>query len=183
MILSLHSHSPEQSLEIGQKIGSFLKGDEIILLSGGLGSGKTLIAKGIASSLGVNPDEVVSPTFTIMNQFIGYRKNRSYFLFHFDCYRLSVLQKEENHDRTEEGDQEISEISDLGITLPEVDEYIDDGVIVIEWAQYLHPSYFSLKKVIKTGIRIVNGNKRVISIETGLNYLKKDSFLRYCSGK
>jgi len=176
MILTLHSHSPEQSLEIGKTIGSSLIGDEILLLSGELGSGKTLMTKGIAISLGVNPEDVVSPTFTIMNQFNGHRQKRSYTLFHFDCYRLGVLQKNEKKAKIEKGNKGVSE---SGITLPEVDEYIDAGVIVIEWAQYLHPSYFSLKKAIKTVIRIGDGNKRIIIIETGLNYIKRDSFKKF----
>jgi tRNA threonylcarbamoyl adenosine modification protein YjeE len=183
MTLTLHSHSPEQSLNIGKTLGSILKGDEIILLSGELGSGKTLLTKGIASSLGVNPAEVVSPTFTIMNQFEGYRENRSYTLFHFDCYRLGVLQKEKKLPGAENGNSLISGISESGITLPEVDEYLNEGVIVIEWAQYLHPSYFSLKKVIKTVIQIYEQNKRKIRIETDLDYLEKEIFSKYSAAK
>lgn len=183
MILTLHSHSPEQSLEIGKILGSILKGDEIILLTGELGSGKTLLTKGIASSLAVNPDDVVSPTFTIMNRFEGHGENRSYTLFHFDCYRLGVLQKEKKIPGAEKGNSQISGISENGITLPEVDEYLNEGVIVIEWAQYLHPSYFKLKKVINTAIRICEKNKRKIRIETDLKYLKKNFFSKYPAAK
>ncbi|MCK4836393.1 MAG: tRNA (adenosine(37)-N6)-threonylcarbamoyltransferase complex ATPase subunit type 1 TsaE [Candidatus Aminicenantes bacterium] len=69
MISKLTSPTPSKTYEIGSRIGNNLKGDEIILLAGELGAGKTLLTKGIAASLGIDPDEIVSPTFTLMNQF------------------------------------------------------------------------------------------------------------------
>ena len=144
MILKLNSPSPSDTFAIGEKIGQNLKGKEIILLSGELGAGKTLMAKGIASSLGIDPDEIVSPTFTLMNQYefqIESKKTGKEFpgqLLHFDCYRLGL-------DRDSRS---------KGLVLPEIDEWIDEAVIMVEWAQYLHPSYFSLPRSIRIRIEI-----------------------------
>lgn len=78
------SLSPEETFELGAQIGSHLAGGEIILLDGQLGAGKTIFAKGIAASLGIEQDEVTSPSFTLVNIYEGRLK-----LFHLDLYRLS----------------------------------------------------------------------------------------------
>jgi tRNA threonylcarbamoyladenosine biosynthesis protein TsaE len=69
---------------LGAQIGSHLAGGEIILLDGPLGAGKTIFAKGIATSLGIERDDVTSPSFTLVNIYEGRLK-----LFHLDLYRLS----------------------------------------------------------------------------------------------
>jgi tRNA threonylcarbamoyladenosine biosynthesis protein TsaE len=66
-------------------MGASLKGGEIILLDGPLGAGKTIFAKGIASSLEIDTDEVTSPSFTLVNRYDEGRLT----LFHLDLYRLS----------------------------------------------------------------------------------------------
>jgi tRNA threonylcarbamoyladenosine biosynthesis protein TsaE len=78
------SRRPEETFELGAQIGSQLTGGEIILLDGPLGAGKTIFAKGIATSLGIEQDEVTSPSFTLVNIYEGRLK-----LFHLDLYRLS----------------------------------------------------------------------------------------------
>jgi tRNA threonylcarbamoyladenosine biosynthesis protein TsaE len=161
MNLKLNSPSPDNTFNIGKKLGLQLRGNELVLLTGELGAGKTLMAKGIASSLGINPDEIVSPTFTLMNQFEyspgsqkGREKSIAYFV-HFDCYRFA---------------QELKNQSD-GLVLPEIDEWIDETIIVVEWAQYLHPSYFSLPRSIRVSIEIETHQTRNITIESDLDYL------------
>ena len=144
MTSNLNSNSPESTFGIGERIGSVLKGNEIILLSGELGAGKTLLTKGIASSLFIDPNDVVSPSFTLINHFKG-----KYRFFHVDLYRL--------------GDKTIQ-------SLPEIDEYIDEGVIVIEWAQFLENSYFNLKNSIDIKIQITEENNRVLKIKTSLDH-------------
>ena len=158
MISKVNSHSPSDTFVLGREIGSRLKGDEIILLSGELGAGKTLMAKGIASSLGIDPDEIVSPTFTLMNQYDFVLKTKGKpegapgKLIHFDCYRLGL---------------DADHLSG-GLVLPEIDEWIDNAIILVEWAQYLHPSYFSHPKSLAVRIEIHSHRKRLIRMETPL---------------
>lgn len=79
------SRSAEETFELGARMGASLKGGEIILLDGPLGAGKTIFAKGIASSLEIDTDEVTSPSFTLVNRYDEGRLT----LFHLDLYRLS----------------------------------------------------------------------------------------------
>lgn len=151
MILKVNSNSPDRTFEIGEKIGQLLRGDEVILLCGDLGAGKTLFTKGIASSLGINPDNVVSPTFVIMNKFDGDLHSLS----HFDLYRLG-----ENIDNN----------------VPEIDEHINENIIVVEWAQYLNSSYFKLKNSIDIKFSVRDNYIRIIKIKTSLDYMTFDSF-------
>ncbi|MCX4312522.1 MAG: tRNA (adenosine(37)-N6)-threonylcarbamoyltransferase complex ATPase subunit type 1 TsaE [Clostridia bacterium] len=74
--------SPEQMAELGEKLGKRLAGGDVVLLTGELGAGKTVFCKGIARALGIK-SAVVSPTFTIMNEYMGNSK-----FCHFDAYRL-----------------------------------------------------------------------------------------------
>lgn len=75
----------EETFDLGALIGAHLTGGEIILLDGALGAGKTIFAKGIASSLEIDTDEVTSPSFTLVNIYEGRLK-----LFHLDLYRLNA---------------------------------------------------------------------------------------------
>jgi tRNA threonylcarbamoyladenosine biosynthesis protein TsaE len=106
-----HSQSTEDTLKLGQRIGSFLKANDVIALTGQLGAGKTTLIQGIAAGLGVK-DYVTSPTFIIINEYDGRLP-----LYHIDLYRLN----------------EGLEVADLGI-----EEYFRrGGVTVIEWAERL----------------------------------------------
>jgi len=146
MILKVNSNSPDRTFQLGEKIGRLLRGNEVILLCGDLGAGKTLFTKGITSSLGINPDNVVSPSFVIMNKFEG----DLHTLLHFDLYRLG-----ENIDNN----------------VPEIDEHINENIIVVEWAQYLDPSYFRLKNSIDIEFSVKENYIRVIKIKTALDYI------------
>ncbi|MCA1639486.1 MAG: tRNA (adenosine(37)-N6)-threonylcarbamoyltransferase complex ATPase subunit type 1 TsaE, partial [Acidobacteria bacterium] len=59
--------TPEETFDFGKKLGASLQGGEVILLSGGLGVGKTLFTKGILNALDFDIDEVTSPSFTLVN--------------------------------------------------------------------------------------------------------------------
>lgn len=76
--------SPEKMLELGEALGRSLSGGDVVLLTGELGAGKTVFCKGIARGLGVK-ERVVSPTFTIMNEYASGRVR----FCHFDAYRLA----------------------------------------------------------------------------------------------
>ena len=95
---------------IGEALGRSLSAGDVVLLFGDLGAGKTAFVRGLAQGIGANPDEVSSPTFTIVQEYTG----RSAILYHVDLYRL-----------------EPAEIDDLGLD----DLVSSDGVVAIEWAE------------------------------------------------
>jgi tRNA threonylcarbamoyladenosine biosynthesis protein TsaE len=107
------SRSVEETFELGAAVGAQLSGGEIILLDGPLGAGKTLFTKGLAMALGLDPDEVTSPSFTLVNHYNEGRLT----LYHLDLYRLS---------------------KGVGAAYAvDLDELLTDeeAVIVIEWAE------------------------------------------------
>lgn len=108
------SNSPSETLHLGSILGAQLSGGEILLLSGSLGAGKTVFVKGIASALGIDPEEVTSPSFTLVNPYVGRLP-----LFHIDLYRL------------DEGPSAAYAV--------DLDELLTDerAVTVIEWAERL----------------------------------------------
>lgn len=106
------SSSPEETFIYGHQLGSRLEGGEILLLSGPLGAGKTMFVKGICAALGIEEDEVTSPSFTLVNPYTGRLR-----LYHIDLYRL------------DEGAGAAHAV--------DLDELLSDerAVIVIEWAE------------------------------------------------
>ena len=107
------SHNPEETFEAGRRVGERLEGGEVLLLSGTLGAGKTVFTKGLAAGLGLDPAEVSSPSFTLVNRHAEGRL----VLYHLDLYRLA------------EGPASAHAV--------ELDELLADerAVIVIEWAE------------------------------------------------
>jgi tRNA threonylcarbamoyladenosine biosynthesis protein TsaE len=77
------THSAGETFDLGKRIGAQLRGGEIILLDGPLGAGKTVFVKGLAAALEVDPEDVTSPSFTLVNAHTGRLP-----LFHIDLYRL-----------------------------------------------------------------------------------------------
>src|SRR5262245_41485362 len=108
----LVTHSPEETFALAEEIGKGLLGGEIFLLRGELGAGKTVFAKGLASGLSLDPADVTSPSFTLVNVHRGRLQ-----LYHIDLYRL----ESGGHDG-------------LGI-----EEIFDNrnAVTVVEWAERL----------------------------------------------
>jgi tRNA threonylcarbamoyladenosine biosynthesis protein TsaE len=109
---TLITHSESETGDAGRHLARTLRAGSVILLHGDLGAGKTAFVRGLAEGLGVLPDEVTSPTFTLVQEYRGGRLP----LFHADLYRLD----------------DPREIDDLGL-----DEIADDGVLAIEWAEKL----------------------------------------------
>src|SRR6266498_5691535 len=108
------SRAPAETFKLGEQVGHQLAGGEILLLSGPLGAGKTIFIKGIASALGIDPDEVTSPSFTLVNPYAGRLS-----LFHIDLYRL------------DEGATAAHAV--------DLEELLSDerAVVAIEWAERL----------------------------------------------
>jgi tRNA threonylcarbamoyladenosine biosynthesis protein TsaE len=107
--LKLISPAPQETERIGSLLGTLLIPGDVIALAGELGSGKTTLVRGLAQGMGFSPEEVASPSFTLINEYNGPLP-----LFHIDLYRLR-------------DGQELREIG--------YEEYINEaGVAVIEWA-------------------------------------------------
>jgi len=116
MELEIVSDSPEQTVELGRRIGQQLRGGEILGICGPLGSGKTHLIKGIAAGVGVEDQrQVNSPTFVIVNEYTG-----RLMVYHVDAYRLRSLE----------------EFEMLGF-----DDFCHPGsVVLIEWADKVEPA-------------------------------------------
>ena len=106
--------NPDETFRIGKQTGAQLSGGEILLLDGPLGAGKTVFVKGLATAIGVDPDEVTSPSFTLVNPYDGRLP-----VFHIDLYRL------------DEG-APAAEAVDLEEMLSN-----EQAVIIIEWGHRL----------------------------------------------
>jgi len=79
------THSQEETHALGARLGAACRGGELIGLRGELGAGKTCLVRGMAEGLGINPDRVRSPSFTLVNEYAGGRLP----LFHIDLFRLA----------------------------------------------------------------------------------------------
>src|SRR5258707_4533638 len=77
------SFNEQETFDFGVRIGERLAGGEVILLNGPLGAGKTILVKGIARALGLDEEDVTSPSFTLVNLHQG-----RLLLYHIDLYRL-----------------------------------------------------------------------------------------------
>jgi tRNA threonylcarbamoyladenosine biosynthesis protein TsaE len=106
----LATSSETETVAAGEALGLTLQPGQVVLLYGDLGAGKTAFVRGIARGIGADPDEVSSPTFTIVQEYAG----RSMTLYHVDLYRLDP-----------------EEIDDLGLE----DLVAGDGVVAIEWSE------------------------------------------------
>ncbi|CAN5144036.1 tRNA (adenosine(37)-N6)-threonylcarbamoyltransferase complex ATPase subunit type 1 TsaE [soil metagenome] len=137
----IKSFSPEETFALAEKIGETLKGGEIILLSGGLGAGKTLFTKGILSALRYDIDEVTSPSFTLVNLY----KTEKFNVYHIDFWRLN-------------------EKSDVAFAVG-LDEILEDetAIVIMEWSEKLQNITFP-NKIINVKIEGDGGEPRTITV-------------------
>ena len=116
--------TPEDTFRIGEDIGRGLMGGELILLTGGLGAGKTVFTKGVMSGLDFDPDEVTSPSFTLVNLYHARLDT-----YHIDLWRLD-------------------ESNDAAVAVGLDDILADDKVVVIvEWAEKFGTREFATETI------------------------------------
>lgn len=131
------THSAEETFDLAARTGAQLSARTVFLLSGDLGAGKTVFAKGLAAGLEIDPAEVTSPSFTLINEYAGRLR-----LYHIDLYRL---------DR--------GACRELGLEEIFADE---QAVTVIEWAERLDDVPAGAIRII---IEYVSDTERRIHIE------------------
>jgi tRNA threonylcarbamoyladenosine biosynthesis protein TsaE len=133
------THSAAQTEEVAACLAESLSGGEVLLLSGGLGAGKTAFVRGLVRGLQGDANEVSSPTFALMNQYAARLP-----VYHFDLYRLGGPE----------------EVLDLGF-----DEYFfsGEGVCAVEWSQVAGDLWKDVKviRVLLEG----EGEERRITVE------------------
>jgi len=133
---SVTTYSEEETTAAGRELARALVPGSIVLLSGDLGAGKTALVRGIAEGLGVDPAEVTSPTFTIVQEYHGGRLP----LYHVDLYRLKP-----------------AEVDDLGL-----DEMtLAGGVTAIEWPERLPRAF---EEAVTVHLGLGEGSTRNIEI-------------------
>ena len=110
--MTVETFTPEETFELGVRMGEAAKPGEVYCLDGDLGVGKTVFTQGFAKGLGIE-GPVNSPTFTILQQ---YEEGRLP-LYHFDVYRIG----------------DISEMDEIGCE----DCFFGEGVCLIEWSDLI----------------------------------------------
>lgn len=134
-ILNIVSHSEEETLTLAKKIVQTFKKGDVVVLTGELGSGKTIFAKGLAIGLGHTEDVLTSPSYTIVNEYSGDNP-----VYHFDMYRLN----------------DISELREIGW-----EDYLQkEGLIVVEWGEKIEEAL--PENYYQVDFKIINESEREI---------------------
>lgn len=129
--------SDQQTEALGEALGRTLQGGTYVLLHGDLGAGKTALVRGLARGLGIDPDEVSSPTFTLVQRYTG-----RLVLQHVDLYRI----------------ERRLEVEELGL-----DELAREGAVVaIEWADRLAGA--TLMPAVRVVLKDLGDDRREVTI-------------------
>ena len=131
------SNSESETIKIAHNFAKSLVPGSVVALSGELGAGKTVFARGVAGYLEVK-QQVTSPTFTLINEYRG-----TIPLYHMDLYRLNTL----------------PEIVDIGVE----DYFYGDGICLVEWAEKLEG--LLPEHAVTINLKQIGNNKREIRIE------------------
>ena len=131
------THSEEGTTTVARNLAVQLTPGDVVLLSGELGAGKTAFIRGLAAGLGIDPDQVSSPTFTLVHEHRGERLT----LYHVDLYRLERVSA-----------------NDLGLE----EMGVADGVLAIEWPERLT---HDLPRAITIAIEVTGDTTRRIALE------------------
>jgi tRNA threonylcarbamoyladenosine biosynthesis protein TsaE len=106
----------EGTLELGERIAEMLQPPMVVILRGEVGAGKTTLVKGIAAALdAADPDEVTSPTFTLVHEYAGTLNGKPVKLLHLDLYRL-------------EGERQVDSLGFDDLQSP-------DAIVLVEWGE------------------------------------------------
>jgi tRNA threonylcarbamoyladenosine biosynthesis protein TsaE len=130
----VHTESEAETSAVGRDLAARLRPGMVVLLEGPLGAGKTAFVRGIAEGLGLSPDAVSSPTFTIVQEYRGHTT-----LQHIDLYRLSP-----------------PEVDDLGL-----EDLLDEQIAAVEWPDRWRAAPGDSVKV---SIAVIDGDRRRIVI-------------------
>jgi tRNA threonylcarbamoyladenosine biosynthesis protein TsaE len=134
----IETHSPDETRQLGKKIGNLLNQPIVIALIGGLGCGKTVFVQGLAEGLEVPAEYyITSPTFTLINEYPGRLR-----LLHVDLYRLD----------------DLSDFEDIG--LDEI--FQDQAVIAVEWADKMADAFSG--DCLSLNFEIIHDEVRKISL-------------------
>ena len=137
--MQLQTDSPAQTEAVGAALGRIVPAGTVIAYRGDLGAGKTAFTRGLAKGLGYI-DAVTSPTYTIVNEYLGGRLP----LFHFDMYRLRCA----------------DDLWDIGW-----DDYLDrNGVCAVEWSENVADA---MENPVTVTIEKSGEESRIITIEGG----------------
>jgi len=133
------TRSAEETFDLAYRVGEAIDEPAVFLLQGDLGAGKTVFAKGVGAGLDIDPAEVNSPTFTIVNRHEGRMR-----LYHLDLYRIAGG---------------ANEVYDLGL-----EEILAEpgAVVVIEWPERL--GAFAIPSVYRVVIDDLGGDERSVSV-------------------
>ena len=133
------TNSPAETEELGAALGRILPAGTVIAYRGDLGAGKTAFTRGLARGLGYR-DMVTSPTYTIVNEYLGGRLP----LFHFDMYRLSCAE----------------DLWDIGW-----DDYLDrGGICAVEWSENVEEA---MEDPVTVTIEKLGDTSRRVTVEGG----------------
>lgn len=160
MTLDIISHSLTQTQRLGMRLGDLMRGGELILLDGQLGTGKTTFTQGLAQGMGIT-EVINSPTFTLLKEYYAplptqqsgsgaqHSTRKGLALYHFDLYRLD----------------DPEEMIDLGFE----DYFYGSGVCVVEWAEKADALWPAERLNIR--LKMLSETKRgVLFIATGTRY-------------
>ena len=132
--------SPQDTFDLGERIGNQLRGGEIILLAGGLGAGKTLFTKGVLYALDYDVDEVTSPSFTLVNLY-----RAAFDVYHIDFWRLNDV-------------EDVASAVGLGEILED-----ETAIVIAEWSERLKEINFP-NRIIHIAIKGDGDDARQIEI-------------------
>lgn len=141
-LLPAETTSPEATMALGEQLAGALRSGDVLALYGDLGAGKTYLVKGVARGLGGQPEDVTSPTFTLIQE---YATNPP--LYHIDVYRI----------------EQLPELERIGLG-----EYLHgNGICVIEWPERMEPMLPA--HTIRLRLTHVDENRRRVERVKGWN--------------